>query len=533
MERSPRDQGVDKLVTMRLISFSYLQIGCIQALAGFYAYFCVLWSYGLRPEFLLGLDQASLYEWKAYDFDDGKSQIDGFWLYCFKDEHDCLYAADPSNFNCHWDDGDNNPWDEASDEALPNPKDRSTPGCQNTKDEDKKTITFSEWYYRDENWNNKDIRKKIADVYKAQVMEDTFSKQLDSTNCTPSPNVGGNAAENKKVGVMRAMWKAVSTYDAAWATVNTADDTFKIYEAKDNTDCKEGSDNLAADVKGYHFEQNNAPYRRNPAAYAQFYASWDQGFGEANDKNEGEDCGVGSKGCAEEPDMYRAYTVALYELLPYETYRTSVYPERDCWAANAEGFSVDVGATNYYTNNDPGTSEVTCDKFTGLVNWNYWEKQNRDCTLLAACEDDFEDLGGHTLSSDNSDVEYGTLFPMTMTDRYFALRRSNTAYFISIIVVQWADLMICKTRVRSLFEQGMTNVFMNYSLFFETALGALLVYFPVANQVCATAPLKFVWWAPAIPFSILIYTYDELRKGYIRLMRKRGSGSWVERNTYW
>merc|ERR1719195_1023735 len=36
MERSPRDQHTDKLVTMRLISFSYLQIGCIQVLAGFY-----------------------------------------------------------------------------------------------------------------------------------------------------------------------------------------------------------------------------------------------------------------------------------------------------------------------------------------------------------------------------------------------------------------------------------------------------------------------------------------------------------------
>merc|ERR1719211_679791 len=126
-----------------------------------------------------------------------------------------------------------------------------------------------------------------------------------------------------------------------------------------------------------------------------------------------------------------------------------------------------------------------------------------------------------------------SIFPFQMRDRVEALARSNTAYFISIIVVQWADLMICKTRVRSLFEQGMTNVFMNYSLFFETALGALLVYLPVANTVTATAPLKFVWWTAAVPFSILIYTYDELRKGYIRAAREAGTGSWLEKNTYW
>merc|ERR1719220_1557930 len=86
MERPPRNQNTDKLVTLRLISFSYLQIGCIQALAGFYAYFVVMFSYGLRPEFLLGLDDDNLYEWKAYAFDDGKSQIDGFWLYCWDDD---------------------------------------------------------------------------------------------------------------------------------------------------------------------------------------------------------------------------------------------------------------------------------------------------------------------------------------------------------------------------------------------------------------------------------------------------------------
>merc|ERR1719356_1466156 len=103
-----------------------------------------------------------------------------------------------------------------------------------------------------------------------------------------------------------------------------------------------------------------------------------------------------------------------------------------------------------------------------------------------------------------------------MTDRHWVLRRSNTAYFVTIIIVQWADLMICKTRVRSLFEQGMTNVFMNWSLFFETVLGALLVYLPVANTVTGTASLTFTYYLPSVPFAIAIYAYDELRKGYIR-----------------
>eukprot|EP00488_Nonionellina_sp_1-RS-2012_P000734 TRINITY_DN11_c0_g1_i1.p1 TRINITY_DN11_c0_g1~~TRINITY_DN11_c0_g1_i1.p1 ORF type:complete len:129 (+),score=37.36 TRINITY_DN11_c0_g1_i1:104-490(+) len=122
-----------------------------------------------------------------------------------------------------------------------------------------------------------------------------------------------------------------------------------------------------------------------------------------------------------------------------------------------------------------------------------------------------------------------SLFPMQTRTRVEALSRSNSAYFISIIVVQWADLMICKTRIRSLFEQGMTNTFMNYALFFETILGAFLVYVPVANTVTGTRPLKFTWWTSAVPFSLVIYMYDELRKGWIR----RNKLGWLHRNTYW
>ena len=57
----------------------------------------------------------------------------------------------------------------------------------------------------------------------------------------------------------------------------------------------------------------------------------------------------------------------------------------------------------------------------------------------------------------------------------------HTAFFVSIVVVQWADLIICKTRKLSVFQQGMSNWFMNFGLFFETALACLLSYTPGMN----------------------------------------------------
>jgi len=50
MERYPRNSKRDHLVNMKLISFAYLQIGMVQASAGFFTYFYILNDYGMRPQ---------------------------------------------------------------------------------------------------------------------------------------------------------------------------------------------------------------------------------------------------------------------------------------------------------------------------------------------------------------------------------------------------------------------------------------------------------------------------------------------------
>mmetsp|Transcript_503 Transcript_503/g.1740 ORF Transcript_503/g.1740 Transcript_503/m.1740 type:complete len:1169 (+) Transcript_503:286-3792(+) len=110
-----------------------------------------------------------------------------------------------------------------------------------------------------------------------------------------------------------------------------------------------------------------------------------------------------------------------------------------------------------------------------------------------------------------------------------ALEYAQTSYFISIIVVQWADLLISKCRKLSLFNQGMRNSFMNFGLAFETVLGALLIYTPPLNTVFGTRPLHILHWFPGVPWSILIFVYDETRKSLMRA----NPGGWVEQYTYW
>ena len=123
-----------------------------------------------------------------------------------------------------------------------------------------------------------------------------------------------------------------------------------------------------------------------------------------------------------------------------------------------------------------------------------------------------------------------------------ALMHSQAAYWVSIVVVQWADLLICKTRWLSIKQQGLRNSVLNFGLFFETLLAAWLCYGGVFS-VLGTQPIRFTHWMPGVPWSMMIFMYDETRKYMMRATSpevvdsvtgaiKRQAG-WIEKSTYY
>lgn len=91
---------------------------------------------------------------------------------------------------------------------------------------------------------------------------------------------------------------------------------------------------------------------------------------------------------------------------------------------------------------------------------------------------------------------------------------------------------------------------LNFGLFFETALGALISYLPFVNSSLGTRPVYFVHWLAPLPFAIFILAYDEIRKLLMRNLSKdfrlfedrqilklpeEGDQplNWVYRNTYY
>ena len=124
-----------------------------------------------------------------------------------------------------------------------------------------------------------------------------------------------------------------------------------------------------------------------------------------------------------------------------------------------------------------------------------------------------------------------------------ALQYAQTSYLVTIIIVQVADLLICKTRMLSLVQQGMKNNAMNSALLFELMLAGLLLYFTPLNNALRTRPLPLSFWLIGMPYLILIIVYDEVRKYLMRKTSKvtinaetkqvlRDAG-WLERNTYY
>lgn len=121
-----------------------------------------------------------------------------------------------------------------------------------------------------------------------------------------------------------------------------------------------------------------------------------------------------------------------------------------------------------------------------------------------------------------------------------ALRYAQSGYLVSIVCVQWSDLLICKTRALSISQQGMSNRVAQFGLFFETAVVATISYIPWVNRPLGTRQIAFPHFAvPSFSFFCVIMAYDELRKIFLRngiKKSKRGRSTypgWVVRNTYY
>ncbi|XP_076242819.1 sodium/potassium-transporting ATPase subunit alpha [Calliopsis andreniformis] len=141
-------------------------------------------------------------------------------------------------------------------------------------------------------------------------------------------------------------------------------------------------------------------------------------------------------------------------------------------------------------------------------------------------------LLGLRLDWDNKSINdlrdsYGQTWPYDT--RMNLLNEARTGYFLSIVITQLIDLIMCKTRVNSIFQQGMDNWFLNFSFIFEIILTGSLLYVPGTSKILKTMPLSPYWYWPCLPLGAFLWTYDELR----RLCIRKFPNGIIARETYY
>lgn len=94
---------------------------------------------------------------------------------------------------------------------------------------------------------------------------------------------------------------------------------------------------------------------------------------------------------------------------------------------------------------------------------------------------------------------------------------AQTAYFIGVVITQFANMYGNKTTRRSVFQQGLfSNRFMVFAIAFTLCLSCFLLYVPKLNRALNLSPNRFLWWLPAIPFFFYLFAFNEARKFFIR-----------------
>uniref|UniRef100_A0A8C0L609 Sodium/potassium-transporting ATPase subunit alpha n=1 Tax=Canis lupus dingo TaxID=286419 RepID=A0A8C0L609_CANLU len=116
----------------------------------------------------------------------------------------------------------------------------------------------------------------------------------------------------------------------------------------------------------------------------------------------------------------------------------------------------------------------------------------------------------------------------TFGQRLYQQYTCYTVFFISIEMCQIADVLIRKTRRLSAFQQGFfRNRILVIAIVFQVCIGCFLCYCPGMPNIFNFMPIRYQWWLVPMPFGLLIFVYDEIRKLGVRCCPGSECGDWA------
>ncbi|KAH0577254.1 Sodium/potassium-transporting ATPase alpha chain [Spironucleus salmonicida] len=108
---------------------------------------------------------------------------------------------------------------------------------------------------------------------------------------------------------------------------------------------------------------------------------------------------------------------------------------------------------------------------------------------------------------------------------------AQSAAFLSVVVNQFAHALISRTRLNSIFQQGVfSNPVLLAGLLAQLVVASVVIYVPFCNTALGSRPIGWFSWAVCAPFAVFMLVYDELRK---LALRRKGPDSLFFRLMYW
>jgi len=98
------------------------------------------------------------------------------------------------------------------------------------------------------------------------------------------------------------------------------------------------------------------------------------------------------------------------------------------------------------------------------------------------------------------------------------VREAQSVYFLGIVAMQWGNIFNCKTRINSVFSQGLfSNKILLAGILYAAGFACIMFYVPGLNtEVLFSRSIGWRFWLCYLPWIPLIVIIDETRKMLIR-----------------
>jgi len=512
MKRPPRNAATDHLVTGKLMCLAYLQIGIMQALAGFYAWMLVLNDYGFPPVVLVGNPGATAPTGKLGFFAD---QV----MYCkYKGGQ---YVNALGQVDEGQDPDSRDPWAGSASVGAGLRRDPSEVGPRRQYPLwDRGDAGYLEsCSFAAKNFNGRRAAPKAGQTWSGGFDyrdADTYKRRTDGQ---PLPTVESIYALQSQKYFEYVPWRGRMSefWDSKWLAWDITRSEFKLAKG------------AKAGVLGYKNNKKAATF----SFLGQPPGVWSVCLG--NDGNlQGKET---DSDLVKLPKMDQLYKGVKMEHVDLPTTCEGETKYRK-WYKDA------VFCNGGYNTDQSPKGGAGCSALDDVTANVFWCKPTDG---IPSCRPDCESATAAEIAAEaNLKAEDRTIKQcQNVASRMVqknALMHSQAAYWVSIVVVQWADLLICKTRWLSIKQQGLRNSVLNFGLFFETLLAAWFCYGGIFS-VLGTQPIRFTHWMPGVPWSMMIFMYDETRKYMMRATSpevvdavtgavQRQAG-WIEKSTYY